>query len=264
MELCSIASGSSGNCIYVGSAESAVLIDAGISKKRIIEGLNLFGQSLDGIEGILITHEHSDHISGLGVVTRARDIPLYATQGTIDSLLQKKNLKLSRSQFVTIKADEDFYVGDLKVHPFSIYHDAAEPVAYKVSDFNKSAAVITDTGHFDEYIVNSVGRADALLIEANHDVSMLEAGPYPYALKQRILSDMGHLSNESSGRLLSRLLHNGIKKIFLGHLSRENNFDMLALEAVRLEVRNSGSCYSIMDFDVSVAGREKPTERICF
>lgn len=264
MELCSIASGSSGNCIYAGSSDSAVLIDAGISKKRILEGLNSFGQSLEGVDGILVTHEHSDHISGLGVLTRARDIPIYATAGTIDCILLKKSLKLSRSQFVTIKADDDFYVGNLKIHPFGIYHDAAEPVAYKVMQGDKSVAVVTDTGHYDDYIVDSVGRVDSLLLEANHDVRMLEAGPYPYALKRRILGDRGHLSNENSGRLLSRLLHDGIKKIFLGHLSKENNYDRLALETVRLEVDASGCRYKIRDFDLSVAGREKPTEKISF
>lgn len=151
-------------------------------------------------------------------------------------------------------------VGDLKIRPFKIDHDAADPVAYRVENGKKSVAVATDMGHYDEYIVENLKGLDAVLLESNHDVRMLETGPYPYHLKRRILGDRGHLSNENAGRLLNRILHDHLKKIFLGHLSRENNYPELAYETVRLEI-DEGSCpYGASDFSISVASRDQMSD----
>lgn len=263
MRFASIASGSSGNCIYVGSDNTHILIDAGISKKHIEGGLNGIGLSLKDIDAILVTHEHSDHVSGLGVVSRAHSIPIYGTEETLENVKRQKSLgAISEDLYHNISPDNSFYIHELKINPFSISHDAANPVAYRVETENRSVAVATDMGIYNDYVVSNLENVNALLLEANHDVKMLEAGSYPYQLKRRILSEKGHLSNEMSGRLLSRILHDNIKHIFLGHLSKENNYDMLAYETVRLEINSDDTPYKADDFKIQVARRDMPSEAV--
>ncbi len=265
MELCSIASGSSGNCICVGSDNCHVLIDAGISGKRIEQGLNSIDLKTADMQGILITHEHIDHISGVGVLARKYGIPMYATEGTIDAVLNTKSVgKIDESLFQCITPGVDFTIGDLTIEPIHISHDAADPVAYKVKQEGKSAAVMTDLGTYDDNIIEKLKNLDVLLLEANHDVRMLQAGSYPYQLKRRILGDRGHLSNELSGQLLSELLHDDFKAIFLGHLSKENNYPELAYETVRLEVTLGDNPYKGEDFPIYVAKRDSVSEKIVF
>lgn len=260
MRLSSIASGSSGNCIYVGSNNTHILIDCGISGKRIETGLNENEIEARDLSGILITHEHTDHICGLGVMARRYGIPIYATKETLHEIENTASLgKLPSDIFVAIEADQTFEIEELTIHPFSISHDAANPVAYRISHEKQSVAVATDMGRYNDYIVENLTGVDALLLEANHDVNMLHAGSYPYPLKRRILSDYGHLSNESSGKLLTRILHDGLKHIFLGHLSKENNYEELAYETVRLEIAMSDTKYKTTDFPIQVAKRDKPS-----
>lgn len=260
MKLLSIASGSSGNCIVVCSDNTAVLIDTGISKKRIEEGLNRNNMTLSDISGILITHEHSDHIGGLGVVSRKCRVPIYSTKGTIEAIKKMSFLgKIDGKLFNQIEPDKVFSVGDLLVEPFQISHDAADPVAYRITGGNTSVAVATDMGTYNDYIVSHLKGVNGILLEANHDVRMLQTGSYPYYLKQRILGDRGHLSNESSGRLLNRILHDGLKQVFLGHLSKENNYEQLAYEAVRMEITLGDNPYSADDFNIRVASRTAPS-----
>ncbi len=257
MRLCSIASGSSGNCIYVGSDQTHLIIDAGISGKRIEEGLNEIGLKTKEMDGILITHEHSDHICGLGVVARKCGIPIYATRGTIDAILQTKTLgNIDSDLFVEVEPDRDFEIGDVTVSPVAISHDAAQPAAYIVRKEDKSVGVITDLGKYDQYIIERLQGLDVILLEANHDIHMLEVGNYPYYLKQRILGDKGHLSNELSGRLLGHILHDKLKAVLLGHLSKENNYEKLAYETVRLEVALGDNPYKKDDFPIYVARRD--------
>ena len=259
----SIASGSSGNCICIGSDRTHVLVDAGISNKRIEQSLHEIGLDGSDLSGILVTHEHSDHIRGLGVLARRRGIPIYGTKETLQQIRAAQGLgPIPEELFKPVLPDADFMIGDLSILPFSIDHDAANPVAYRVSCGKKSVAVATDMGHYSQYIINHLQNLDALLVEANHDVRMLEAGPYPYPLKRRILSDYGHLSNENSGRLISSILHDGIRHIFLGHLSQENNIPELAYETVRLEIDESDSEYRAEDFSISVARRDRMSEII--
>ena len=238
MRMVSIASGSSGNAIYIGSDKTHILIDAGIAAKRIEEGLRTLGLSPGDLSAILITHEHIDHIRGLGVLLRKKNVPVYASGGTIEEIFKMQTLgRMDPELFYRIGKEEGFSIGDLFVKPFSVYHDAKEPYAYRVEKGEKAVAVATDTGCFDEEIVRHLEGTDAVLIEANHDIRMLETGPYPYALKRRILGDFGHLSNENAGRLLCRILSDKLKHVFLGHLSAENNYPELAYEAVRCEIR---------------------------
>lgn len=265
MELCSIASGSSGNCIYAGSDDSHILIDAGISGKRIETGLNSIDLKTAEMQGILITHEHIDHIGGLGVIARRYGIPMYATEGTIDAVLHTKSVgKIEESLFHAIQPDVDFVIGDLTIQPISISHDAADPVAYKIKQPGKSMAVMTDLGKYDQSIIDKLQNLDVLLLEANHDVQMLQVGSYPYSLKRRILGEKGHLANEASGQLLGELLHDHFNTVFLGHLSKENNYEELAYETVRLEVTMGENPYHGNDFPMYVANRDNVSPMVRF
>ena len=257
MRMCSIASGSSGNCIYIGSERSSILIDAGISGKRVEAGLKELDLGGKDMDGILITHEHADHIKGLGVLARKFGVPIYGTRGTLKAIEKTGNLgEIPRELYREIVPDVDFQVGDLTISPFRVSHDAADPVAYRVAGGGSSAAVATDLGIYTDYTVDKLKGLDVLLLEANHDVHMLEVGGYPYYLKQRILGSRGHLSNESAGQLLCRLLHDNLKHIFLGHLSKENNYAQLAYETVRLEVLLEDTPYGPDDFKITVADRD--------
>lgn len=261
MRLCSIASGSSGNCIYIGSDNHHLLIDAGISGKRIEAGLERLSVTGKELDGILLTHEHSDHVKGLGVLSRKYGIPIYTTPGTREAVKDMANLgRIDDALFHEIHADEDFVLGDLKISPFHISHDAAEPVAYRVACGEKKMAVATDLGVYTDYTIDHLKDLDVLLLEANHDIHMLQVGGYPYYLKQRIAGDLGHLSNESAGKLLCQVLHDDIKAVFLGHLSKENNYEELAYETVKLELMLGESPYKPGDFPMHVASREEQSE----
>ena len=263
MRLCSIASGSSGNCIYVGSDCAHVLIDAGISGRRVEAGLNSLELTGRDLDGILITHEHSDHIKGLGVLARKYGIPIYATGGTVDAMVRSSSLgKIPEGVFREIREDEPFLIKDLVINPFTIPHDAAQPVGYRLECGEHSVGIATDLGKYNEYIIENLQNLDALLLEANHDIRMLQVGRYPYYLKQRIMGDRGHLSNENAGQLLCRLLHDNLKAVFLGHLSKENNYEELAYETVCSEVTMGDNPYKSKDFKIQVAKRDYISETV--
>ena len=260
MQLYSIASGSSGNCIYLGEEDGGILIDAGISRKRIVTGLERKGLSLDDIKAIFITHEHSDHISGLGPVLRKNPIPVYATADTVSAIWEKTNMNnISPELFHSIRPEEEIEAGEMLVRPFSISHDAVDPVCYTVEKQGKRAAVATDMGCFDDTIIRVLGQCDSVLIEANHDINMLQVGPYPYSLKMRILGNKGHLSNTSCADLIKEILHKDLKHLVLGHLSRENNFPQLAYRTVLDELEKTET-WGTLDSRLMVASRDEPTE----
>lgn len=263
MRLCSIASGSSGNCIYVGSEATHLLVDVGISGKRAEGGLRELELTGRDIDGILITHEHADHIQGLGVIARKYEIPIYATLGTIEAIKACGSLgRIDDNLFREVREDSKFVIKDLTINPMHISHDAAQPVGYRINYGDKRVAICTDLGTYNDYTVECLRGMDALLLEANHDVNMLQVGPYPYYLKQRILGDRGHLSNENSGRLLCRILHDHLKAIFLAHLSKENNLPELAFESVRMEITMGDNPYKAGDFDIRVARRSEVTPAV--
>lgn len=256
MRVMSIASGSSGNCIYVGDDNTHILIDSGVSKKRVEEGLSKLDLCIADLNAILVTHEHSDHISGLGVVERKSPVPIYATWGTIQGIKNCNLGKMPEDIYNPIECDHEFMINTLTVRAVKTSHDAMSPCAYRVSGGGKSFGLITDLGVYDDYIIESFKGVNAMVLESNHDIRMLETGPYPYALKRRILGDKGHLSNESAGRLIDSLLGNHIDEIFLGHLSKENNYPDLAYETVKTEIDLSGSEFKSTDFKISVASRD--------
>ncbi len=263
MELCSIASGSSGNCLYVGTDHTSILVDAGLSGKKVEQGLYSIDRKPEELDAILITHEHSDHMKGLGVLARKYGLPMYATGGTIAALRAMPSLgEIPEGLFHEIRESERFHLGDLCVEPFALSHDAAQPVGFRIESGGKAVGVATDMGCYDENTVSHLQYLDAVLLEANHDVHMLQAGGYPYYLKQRILSDLGHLSNENAGRLLCRLLHDHLQTVLLGHLSKENNYDKLAYETVCAEVTEGDNPYRSGDFEIRVARRDMVSDLI--
>ena len=261
MRLCSIASGSSGNCIYVGDDNTHLLVDTGISKKRIEAGLAELDVKGEELNGILITHEHVDHIQGLGVFSRKYEIPIYATKGTIEGIRRCSSLgKMPEGLLHPFEVNQAFQIGGLNVHPFEISHDANQPSGYRIENDKKAVAVATDLGKYDEYIVENLKNLNAIVLEANHDIHMLEVGPYPYPLKRRVMGDKGHLSNELSGRLLCDILHDGLQKVVLGHLSKENNYEELAYETVKLEITMGDNPYKGEDVSMMVAKRDTVSE----
>lgn len=263
MRMCPIASGSSGNSIYVGSNNTHLLVDAGISKKRLEDGLKQTGLKGGDIDAILITHEHADHIQGLGVFTRKYPVPIYGTAATLKQIQLNRALgHIPPELFVEIEPDREFKLGDISVSSMRVSHDAADPVAYSFACGDKRMAIATDMGGYNDYVVEHLKGMDVLLLEANHDIRMLQVGPYPYQLKQRILSERGHLSNETAGRLLSDVACDRLQTIILGHLSKENNLPELAYETVRLEIETGDNEYHANDFEMLVAKRSEPTRVI--
>lgn len=240
MKFGTIASGSSGNCLYTGNEKTHILIDAGISCKRIIEGLKSFELEGKDIQGILITHEHTDHVSGLGVLARKFHIPIYGTEKTLRQILEMSSLgKIDKELLFPIHHEKSFSIGDIEIEPFSISHDAADPVSYVMHEQDKKLGMVTDLGFYDQRIVGMLKESDLLYVEANHDIHMVQAGPYPYYLKRRILSDQGHLCNEKAAELIVELTNDRLHNVILGHLSKENNYPDLALATVKNEVNQS-------------------------
>ena len=237
MKIMNLVSGSSGNSTLVGTNRVNVLLDAGVSMKKIEECLNTADHTGADIDAILITHEHIDHVKGLGVFLRKYHVPVYATDGTMEALFRMSSLgRLDRELFRPFHAGDVIQLKDLEISSHAVSHDAAEPVCYSCTEGEKKAGIATDLGVFTQDIIRGFRDCDYLLIEANHDVRMLEAGPYPYPLKQRILSEYGHLSNEAGGALIRELLNEHLKEIRLGHLSAENNYPDLALLTVKQEL----------------------------
>ena len=263
MQLCSLYSGSSGNSIYVGNENTHFLVDVGVSAKKLEKALAEIDLTVNDMAGIFITHEHSDHISGLGVIARRYGIPMYGTAKTLEAVKAYKTLgEVDYSLFQAIEPDEDFMMNDIKVRAIRTWHDATDPVCYTFKQGKRKISIATDLGNFDAYIINNLKDSDILLIEANHDINMLEVGPYPYYLKQRILGDRGHLSNERSGQLIKQLLNNHIKGILLGHLSKENNFPELAYETVYVELLQNPYTSDIQDFNIKIANRDSNSDMI--
>lgn len=240
LEFCPLASGSSGNCIYLSSGNASVLIDAGLSGIRIERALSAIGVQPQELDAIFITHEHSDHISGAGVMARRYGVPLFATAGTWDYIDRTGTLgKIKREQRRLVQGGVAADFIDISVKPFAIPHDANEPVGYSFCTMDAKAVIATDIGFFNPDCRAAVNGADVLLIEANHDVEMLKNGSYPFYLKKRILSDFGHLSNVSCGAALVET-EKKPRHVYLGHLSEENNRPMLAFETVKDILEEAG------------------------
>ncbi len=259
LEFCSFASGSSGNCYLVRSDSTSILVDVGIAGKHILSGLKECGMEPTDVDGILLTHEHTDHVKSIRMLGRkASNAEIYSTAGTLNSVIDK----LPEERSTAIDRNEHFMVGEIEVQAFPISHDAADPVAYSFQCGKKKLTIMTDTGIVTEDMFHQLETSDSVVLESNHEVNILRVGPYPYPLKQRILGDHGHLSNETAGNTVCRYLeaHRGddMPKIVLAHLSHQNNTP----EQAYLTVRNilfEDDYYVGKDLNLSVAKRSEPT-----
>ncbi len=229
-----LASSSKGNSTYIATTETKILIDAGLTCKRIVEKLNNINVDISDIDAIFLTHEHSDHIKGIGVISRKYNIPIFATTKTIKYILDNNKVgEIDRRNINIIYPFEKCVINDICLTPFDIPHDASQPVGYLVQSNGFNIGVATDFGHITEDIKNYLSNLDILLLESNYDEKMLLNGNYPYALKRRIKSEKGHLSNIDAGQLLCSVYSKRLKHVFLGHLSEENNESIVALETVK-------------------------------
>ena len=223
---------------------------------------NVDSNSFDNVKAIFITHEHTDHISGLGPVLRKVPIPVYATAGTVHAIWEKGNMNnIAPELFHFIRAGEEIELNDMLIKSFPISHDAAEPVCYTLEGEEHKIGIATDLGCYTEEIIRSLEDCNSVLLEANHDINLLQVGSYPYSLKMRILGERGHLSNDASARLIKEILHPGLQHIILGHLSKENNFPELAYQTVSYELEKCET-WNRMNTELLVANRFEPTRMV--
>ena len=261
MKFCSLYSGSSGNSIFIASDNAKVLIDAGLAGKKIDDALKHIGEESSSIDGIFITHEHIDHIKGVGVLSRKYDIPIYANDNTW-AVMEKNIGKIKEHNIRIMDRRSSITINDLEIRSFNIPHDAIAPVGYTVSYAGKNASVVTDFGVFTEEIRDNIIDSDIILLESNHDVNMLRMGPYPYKLKLRGLGENGHLSNEDCGNAIVSLIKSDKKKqIMLGHLSGTNNNPDLAYQTV-VDVLSANGIRPGDDVILQLASRHNPSEII--
>ncbi len=254
MYLYPLFSGSSGNCSVIRHGKSTILLDAGLTGAAITKALVSCRISPDNIDAILVTHEHSDHIKGVGVLSRKYGIPVYANAKTWEVMTPLIG-NISGRHIRIFDTGHDFFIGDINIRPFSIPHDCIEPVAYSFHAGGRKLSVATDIGHITPSVESELKNSDLVLIESNHDIDMLRNGSYPAHLKKRILGSNGHLSNESCGDLLTELSKHGLKRAILGHLSNENNTEFLASSTVRNVLNRHG--ISSKEFSLCVAHRDR-------
>ncbi|MCM0647135.1 MBL fold metallo-hydrolase [Clostridium swellfunianum] len=258
----SLYSGSSGNSMFISSGEAKILIDAGLPGKSIEKALKDIDQNPAELDAIFVTHEHSDHVKGIGVLSRKYNLPIYANELTWKAMpssignIKEDNIRVMLENQVSIK--------DLDIVSFEIPHDSASAQGYAVYHGKKKVAVATDLGHYSEIVRKNIEDADVILIESNHDVEMLKFGPYPYPLKRRVLSDFGHLSNDACGNAISELINGSKRKrVILGHLSETNNYPELAYQTVVNILREKGIDLN-KDIGLTVARRDMPSNYIEF
>lgn len=253
MWFCSLFSGSSGNCLYIGTSSTNILIDAGLSGKKISSSLDSIGINPGKIDALVVTHEHSDHVRGVGVMSRMFNIPVYANNKTWVSMketigsIKQENVKVIDNHSV-------FTIGDIDLKPFKTPHDAADSVGYCLFNNNTKISIATDIGHISDCVYENILDSNLVLLESNHDVEMLKSGPYPYILKRRILSDTGHLSNTDAGEAIVRLFKDRNMTVVLGHLSEQNNFPELAYRTVSCILEENKICID-RDMKLDMAGR---------
>lgn len=246
-----LASGSSGNAFYIETEKEKLLVDAGLSGKQMDKLFNDVHVSPADLSGILVTHEHSDHIKGLGILARKYNLPIYANEKTWKAM-EGSIGKISLDQKFMFNMEEVKTFGDMEVESFGVSHDAAEPMFYVFRHAGKKVALVTDLGYVSERIKKTVEGADAYIFEANHDVGMLRMGRYPWSVKRRILGDSGHVSNEDCGLALTDIIDNNTKRIYLAHLSKDNNMKDLARMSVGNILTERGIEIDLYDTDPAI------------
>ena len=239
MKFCVLGSGSKGNATYVTSGETSILVDAGMSGIELQKRLASIGVELSAIDAILVTHEHNDHVQGVGVLSRRAKIPVYANSATFSAASKIINKLFSYNEFET---GGSFHFRNLKIHPFSISHDTEDPVGFRISDGSASVGYCTDTGKVSRLMLHRLASCQALVLESNHDIAMLQNGTYPPYLKQRIRSSQGHLDNVEAATFLQELAHEKLEHVVLAHLSEENNHPEIAFHAAVEALHNNPHC----------------------
>ncbi|MDY3118241.1 MAG: MBL fold metallo-hydrolase [Peptoniphilus sp.] len=260
MKFCAIASGSSGNCQYIETNEKKILIDAGLSGKAIEENLRAVGVDPSGLDAIFVTHEHNDHVKGVGILARRYGLEVFANEATWRAM-EKTIKRIDDHKRHVFRTAEAFRYGDMEVVPMALFHDAQEATGYVIHAGEKKLSVLTDTGWVNTSMLEKMRGSDLYYIESNHDVDMLQNGPYPRILKDRIASTRGHLSNEHCGELLTGLLEKRGEHVVLAHLSQENNRPLLAARATR-DILAEHAIYEGRDFILEVAKAKAPSHLI--
>lgn len=237
-----LASGSTGNAIYVETDEHAFLVDVGLSGKKMEQLFAKIGRDMNNLSGILVTHEHSDHIKGLGVVARKYDVPIYANEKTWKAMEGHiGNIPLEQRFLFEMEQVKSF--GSLDIESFAVSHDAVDPMFYVFHENNRKLVIITDTGYVSDRMKGIIRGADSFVFESNHDINMLQMGKYPWSIKRRILSDVGHVSNEDAAVAISEVIYEKPTHVYLSHLSKENNMKELA----RMTVKQTLQSYGIIE-----------------
>jgi phosphoribosyl 1,2-cyclic phosphodiesterase len=255
-----LGSGSAGNCALVETETTRLLVDAGLSARQITQRLASVGRQITDIQGILLTHEHTDHVRALGVLCKANGCAVYANRLTAEAVSENPDwngkVRISWRLFTTGQA---FEIGDLVVEPFSVPHDAYEPVGFVIRNQTQSVGLVTDLGHATKLVIERLKSTDALVIESNHDLKLLqEDSSRPWALKQRIMSRHGHLSNEAAAALAGEVASDKLRHVLLAHLSRDCNRPELARDMVGRKLRQIGASH----VTVTVTSQDIPTKTI--
>ena len=257
---CPLFSGSSGNALFIGAGDTRILIDAGMTGKAIEGALREIGILPEMLTGIAVTHEHSDHVKGVGILSRKYHLPVYANERTWNAMARAVGDIAPRNKRI-FEDEEDFYIGDLALYPFSIPHDAADPVGYRVFYGGRSVATATDMGYMKKSVLKTLAGVDVLLLESNHDPELLMHNPhYSMYLKQRILGNHGHLSNAASSEALLELYGTGVRQVLLGHLSGENNTPELALSTAVERLSREGVRMN-EEIGVGIAWRDRVSRK---
>lgn len=245
IRFCMLASGSTGNAAIIDSDDCRLLLDAGLSARKLEKLMEARDWHPSKLDGILVTHEHSDHIRGLSVIARKYELPVYANRKTWEAM-EKQTADIADNKRHIIETGECLQFGSLRVQSFSVSHDAADPVGYTFSDGESKLSFATDLGYMSEKVKANIIDSDVLVLESNHDVEMLRVGRYPWNVKRRILSDVGHLSNEAAGEALCDIMLAGrVRRVYLAHLSRDNNVMDLAKLTIHNVVEERG--YSLKE-----------------
>lgn len=259
LDFCSLYSGSSGNCLFVKTEKTKLLVDCGTSLKKVQEGLIEIGEKIEDIDAILVTHEHVDHINSLGNASKKFDIPVYINFETLEAIPNQKEKIETHNQKI-FEIGKEFKIGDLAINSFSIPHDAVNPCGFNIYNNKSKLTIATDLGHITDELIDNMKGSSFILLESNYDDEILKYSKYPYSLKKRIAGPNGHLSNDMAGKTITKLAKSDLKEIMLGHLSKENNFPELAYQTVIEELQSNN--IDINELRLSVASRYNPTKVI--
>src|SRR5215470_14330464 len=249
-----LGSGSRGNATFIKTEQVRLLIDAGMSRKEIAQRLESVGEDPDGLDAVLVTHEHGDHSCGLKMILKDLPVEAFLTWGTI-SAIQAEQYELSGSKIVPIQADIPFQVGDVEIVPFRVPHDATEPVAFTLMCGGVKITQLTDIGHMPDHVAERLRGSDVLILESNHDLEMLRVGPYPWNLKQRLMGRYGHLSNTAVGRYIREQYDGSAQHVVLAHLSSRNNHPAIAKHEASRALRDRGFEHGTL----TVTSQDEPT-----